>query len=337
MTRGERFKQAREFKGLTQIELAQQLGVDPSLIGQIESGYKLPSEHLVKITAFKLGFPPNYFHSEITNDFPFGSLALRSHVSVLIKRDKLRAYRHAQMAFEITELLAQSVSQVRVRLPQLDDDALEAARVLRAEFALSPDRPIINLVNVLEKHGLLVLYLPIAVGGLNAFSLRTPVTEKPVIAVCAGKPADNVRFSLGHELYHLIVPAKGTPKEIERKANQFSAEFLMPESAMAYEFSAPVTINLLAELKAKWRVAMTALLRRAYELNYVTKRQYYELIKEIRFRWGIKEPVNIPDEKPLAFRKMAELVYGKPVNCQKLASDAKKPLAVVKDILSPYY
>jgi Zn-dependent peptidase ImmA (M78 family)/DNA-binding XRE family transcriptional regulator len=337
MNISDRIKQAREVTGLTQVELAEKLRVDDSLIGQIESGYKPASDHLVKLLAFQTGFPPNFFRSAVPSDLPFGSLALRSHASILSKRDKLRAYRYAQLSLEIAEFLAKSVTQIKVRLSQLEEEPHEAASVVRSALGLAPDKPIINLMNVLEKNGVLIFPLPISVKGLNAFSVLS-TRGKPIIAVCNGKSADNVRFSLAHELCHLFAPPKGTPREIEKQANQFSAEFLLPEIAIKDEFNRPITLDFLAKVKAKWRVSMQAILKRAYELQRVTYRQYYHLMRQITVRgWRHKEPVEIPMERPHALRKMAELVYGTPINLRKLASDISFPLAFVRDVFRPYY
>jgi len=58
--------------------------------------------------------------------------------------------------------------------------------------------------------------------------------------------------------------------EIERDANLFAAELLMPETAMRQEIVSPVTLPSLAAMKPRWRVSIQALIRRAYELEIIT-------------------------------------------------------------------
>lgn len=48
---GVKIKEKREALGLTQKELAERLGVGQSLIGQIETGLKVPSVMVVKLAA----------------------------------------------------------------------------------------------------------------------------------------------------------------------------------------------------------------------------------------------------------------------------------------------
>jgi transcriptional regulator with XRE-family HTH domain len=48
MINGERVKQAREFKGLTQKQLAEDIGVHPSEIAQIETGRVIPGEEILQ-------------------------------------------------------------------------------------------------------------------------------------------------------------------------------------------------------------------------------------------------------------------------------------------------
>jgi Zn-dependent peptidase ImmA (M78 family) len=124
-------------------------------------------------------------------------------------------------------------------------------------------------------------------------------------------------------------PLKGTPQEIEKEANKFSAEFLMPEISMKQEVRRPITLACLAELKAK---------RRAYELHIITERQSYYLMKQISFRgWKSKERVEIPMERPQALRRIAEVIYRQPINFRQLGSETNFPLSLIKDIFKPYY
>ncbi len=53
----------------------------------------------------------------------------------------------------------------------------------------------------------------------------------PLFFINVTIPADRVRFSLAHEIGHIVVHQLPTD-DMEREADRFAAEFLMPESAV---------------------------------------------------------------------------------------------------------
>ena len=67
-------------------------------------------------------------------------------------------------------------------------------------------------------------------------------------------------------------------RDISHEANEFAAEFLMPEKDIKGDFKDGVTLNILADLKRKWRVSMQALLYRANDIGVITDNQKRYLI-----------------------------------------------------------
>ncbi len=152
--------------------------------------------------------------------------------------------------------------------------------------------------------------------------------RQPVIAVLSGKPPDRLRFSTAHELGHLLLDhaARGTPgSKEEHEADAFAAELLLPADAARQELTSPVTLSKLMPLKQRWRIALSALARRAHDIEVITERQYRYLLTQISVRgWRKQEPdMGIPREQPRALRQMAELVYGVPVDVRALAADLR--------------
>ena len=73
MINGDRVRQARELRGLTQTDLAERVGVNQSMIAHIESGRSQPSDAITEAIALQTGFPPAFFRQEATTNFPMGS------------------------------------------------------------------------------------------------------------------------------------------------------------------------------------------------------------------------------------------------------------------------
>ena len=74
-------------------------------------------------------------------------------------------------------------------------------------------------------------------------------------------PADRMRFTLAHELGHIVMHRFPTIN-MEREADEFAACLLVPTNDIkTYFFAArKVDLRLLAALKPEWRVSMASLL-----------------------------------------------------------------------------
>jgi Zn-dependent peptidase ImmA (M78 family) len=241
----------------------------------------------------------------------------------------------------MVEDIRRKLNQIPVRLPRLEiDDPMRAAQITRSHFGLSPDTPIKNLVSEVEKAGVFVLALPIALAKFDAFSSWAgPEPLRPVMVIGGGKSGDRVRLSVAHELGHLVLhqAMRGNLKEAERAANRFAAELLMPEIAMRHEMPAPVTLTRLIDLKPKWKVSIQALIVRAHELGIASDRQYRYLFEQISIRgWRKQEPGEIPVERPRAVRKMAELKYGNPVDYQRFGADVDLEPQFVREVVEAH-
>lgn len=340
MINGDRVRQARELCAFTQTELAERLHVEQPTIARIENGTLKPSQGLIEALALQTGFPPEFFSQPSAPDFPLGSLLFRAHASTTL-REKSEAYRYAQVIYEMADVLSARLTPVTLRLPQLAEPPPRAASLTRALLGLSPDTPIPNLLKAVENAGVLVLALPIALEGRDAFSLWAGDNKRPVIFLSADRPADRIRFNIAHELGHLVLhpTIRGQIAAVEKEADQFAAEFLMPEIAIRRDLVAPLALAMIAKLKPRWRVSIQALTRRAFDLGIISKGQYGYLFAQIGARgWRTQEPPNLdfPMEKPRALRKMAEVLYGAPISYQKLASDVKLSTAFVRAVLDAH-
>ena len=73
-----RQQQARELRCWTQTALAQQVGVHPSAIAQLETGRIQPSPEVLAAISRATGFPPVFFTRPNGPPFPLGSLRFRA-------------------------------------------------------------------------------------------------------------------------------------------------------------------------------------------------------------------------------------------------------------------
>lgn len=281
---GQRVRQAREIQALTQQRLAARIGVSQAAIAQIEAGAFLASEELVAAIARCTHQPVGFFTQGSGPEFPCGSLLFRSHAA-LTSKERVSVCRYAEQVYELAVRLRKRTRPMPVKIPSLTAlEPEEAARRMRQGLGLSEGEPVPHLLNLLEWSGVVVLSIP---SGKTREAFSFWFEEFPILAIARDSPGDRGRSSVAHELGHLVLHAHKSRWEVEdTEADDFAAQFLLPEEALSQEIRPPVTLSSLAVLKAKWRVSMQALIRRAQELSIVTDRRYRYLFEQLSSMGG---------------------------------------------------
>src|SRR5947207_13825490 len=118
MINGDRVKQARELRGLTQAQLAERTNVTQATIAHIEAGRSQPSEENINAIAMVTGFPLSFFKQETVVDFPMGSLLFRARSS-MTSGQRQEAHRYAQTLFGVTEKLSHKLKIPTLRVPRV--------------------------------------------------------------------------------------------------------------------------------------------------------------------------------------------------------------------------
>jgi Zn-dependent peptidase ImmA (M78 family) len=187
----------------------------------------------------------------------------------------------------------------RSNVPALDVEQYgspeKIASTVRSHWGV-PSGPIKNLTRVAERAGVIV--------GTSAFggaSVSGATFRVPIVLLNELYPADRMRFTLAHELGHLVMHRFPTP-DMESEANQFASAILMPENEIRAAFRGrKITLEVLAALKLEWKVAMQALLMRVSALGLIEPNQSRYLWQKISARgWKLKEPpeLEFPQETP---------------------------------------
>jgi Zn-dependent peptidase ImmA (M78 family)/transcriptional regulator with XRE-family HTH domain len=324
---GERIRQAREILGLTQVELAQGAGIAQSAIAQIEAGVYVPSDSALQAIAIQTGFDLAFLKQEKPPaDFPVGSILYRTQAKVNAK-DKARSHRIAQFMFEMVLVMRTKLKDIPVMIPRAAEPPEMAAQIARASIGLSPESPVPNLINALERAGVLVLQLPLAVEGLDGFSSWVGVNHDiPVICLLSGKTGYRARFTVAEEFGHLVqhTPLRCSVTQADDEARRFAGELLLPEDVMRREIAQPVTLASLGPTKTRYRVSFAFLIRRLSDLGIITPNQYRYLMMQISSRgWRKEEPRDpeVVQERPLVFLKMVGYVYGNPPDIPRIKQD----------------
>ena len=340
MINGERIRQAREIGGLTQEQLANKLKLSQAQVTYFEQNLREPKEETLDQIALATSFPISFFRRESGPELALGSLLYRKRKS-MSSRERDQVLQLGRIILEATLELGESFRNIDLKLPRISEATpQDAARITRAELGFSPDRPITNLMTRLERNGVIIIPVALQIDEHDAFSVWSNTEpRKPVIVMTSGKPGDRQRWSLSHELGHLVMhyAYRASIADIEMQANQFASEFLIPEEMARKEFKPPLTLTFLAEIKSRWGIAIQALIQRAFQLDIITDGQRRYLFRQLASRgWLRNEPVPIPTEKPRLLRKMIEATYGNKIDIKTMADRICVSAGMMREIFDSY-
>jgi Zn-dependent peptidase ImmA (M78 family)/transcriptional regulator with XRE-family HTH domain len=297
---------ARQARGLNQTQLSAATGLSQGFISKAENGVvEVTPERLEKIAA-ALRFPVDFFAQV---DRTAGPVCLHHR-----KRQTMPVMRLHSIHAEVNIARLQSLKllhgveiQAAYEFPHMDIDEYssveEVAQLARAHWGL-PMGPIDNVVSVIERAGGIVFMNTVGTDKFDAISLW--MDGRPFFYVNADIPGDRLRWTLSHEIGHMIMHSRPTPDQ-EREADLFAAEFLMPAREIRPEL-ANLSLPKLAALKERWKVSMQALIRRAHRLGQITDRQqksYFMRFSQLGYRK--REPVEVPLEVPMLIQKIIEI------------------------------
>jgi Zn-dependent peptidase ImmA (M78 family)/DNA-binding XRE family transcriptional regulator len=335
---GERVEQAREFRELTQVRLAEIVGLSQVSVARLERSGTETSELLLANLVHALSFPRAFFTREPLTHVALGTLEFRARTDTTA-RAKKRAHQYASIVFESAATLGSRLQLPEMRLPKLDGDPESAARLLRSELGISPNAPIRNLTDTLERSGVFVFSLPDLAAGCDGFSAWGTIERvvKPAIFVSASTPGDRQRLTTAHEVGELCLRDLPPGREREKSANYFAGALLMPPDAFRRDLVSPVSLHDFLEMKKRYGVSVQAGVVRAFNLGIISERRYRTLYKQISvLKWRKKEPIEITPEKPRAFSKMAEVLYGDPIDVARLAGDLALDPMFVRQLLGTH-
>lgn len=301
---GQMVSVVRDAKGWTQEELADHAGVSQGFLSKVENGLlPLEGERLAAVAA-ALEVPPDLLSAgEQFRGLEVSCLHHRrrgSRMTVSTVR-RIEGLTHL-CRLSVDGLMRDHGRTAELTLPRLDVDAYESpgeiARMVRAAWRL-PSGRLDSVIGLLERLGVVVLHRDLDTDAQDAVSTWPP-GQNPVILVNAGLPPDRERFTLLHELGHLVMHRLPCPDQ-ETQANRFAGELLAPQELIGPNL-AGLTVrdfSRLAELKLAWGISMAALIQRAKDLDCISENQFKTLrIRLNQYGWSRREPGDLPSETP---------------------------------------
>jgi Zn-dependent peptidase ImmA (M78 family)/DNA-binding XRE family transcriptional regulator len=250
---GRRLKKAREAVGLTQDDVALQLGISRGAVAQFEGGVKAPNSlHLVRLAEIYRRDVAELLAEEFDEGRRDPLTALfRADPGLASDRDRASAVAEcAKLCREYTNLETllgidqERVYDVNYNTPPMRTrwDAIRQgerlAELERARLKLGED-PLTNLTELLEAQSVRFIEMPFAetISGLFLSDSR----YGPSIIINEEHRPRRRLFSCAHEYCHVLVDrhlgglvsrAENREELPEVRANAFAAAFLMPEEGV---------------------------------------------------------------------------------------------------------
>ena len=304
---------ARKSRQLTQTQLAKRLEIDVRKYSKIElGGHRVESSILDKIAEI-LDYPLEFFFEDGNNiALPIslhesGSFRKRQDISQKILfsvESTMGIYLGCLKKLKSKLDLQFKKSIYPIDAESFNNEIEDIAEQLRLQWSI-PSGPIKDLTTIIENAGCIVVKYDFGTEKIDGFSIWMQDIF-PVIFVRKGLSGDRERFTLAHELGHLLLHTKRLSPNKEQEANNFASAFLMPFSDIKKDLNS-LNIYKLQNLKEKWKVSMAAIAYRAKDLNFITDSQYRYIFMELsKNGYRKNEPIYIAPEVPLSIKEMKD-------------------------------
>ncbi|MGJ0426630.1 helix-turn-helix domain-containing protein [Methylocystis sp.] len=300
---------ARDVRELTQAELAEKSGITQAFISKLEHGLnQQPGDEALERIAGALQFPKEFFFQrEKILGLPHFHFRKRSKLGAkpLARIGAVINIRHQHIA----KLMRSYEIEVAKPIPQIDLDETgltpeKVAERLRGYWML-PRGPIRNMVETIEDAGGIVVMSRFGTNLIDGLSFRLEGLP-PLFFMNKEVPGDRFRFSLAHELGHIVMHnAPDDDEKMETQADRFAAAFLMPSTDIK-PYLASQKLAGLGRVKAYWKVSIKALVKRAYDLTLITPNQYRFMNIQYNKLYKEGEPIEIPTEQPERLKNVVD-------------------------------
>lgn len=352
---GQRLKIARAAAGLSLRELEEKIGnrVSAQALGKYERNESVPGSGILIALANALGVSVDYLVGD--QEMVLEGVEFRKKKKITSKREEAQVEARVLHMLErylmVEELLGlRSIEWHRPReapYPVIQEvsEADRAAQSLRDHWGLGSD-PISNLVELLEEQGIKILAVDLTnIDGLTARVRRAHKDAVPVIVVNRRDWGERQRFTLAHELGHMVMDASGKVDE-EKAAQRFAGAFLMPADALWAEIGRHRTSiggSELFYLKQLFGVSVQAITYRCKDLGIFSQSLFGRLFREFRrLGWRsppYEEPYAMRGEEPtrfrrLTFRALAEEAISEPKAAELLGISVRE-LEQLMDVEPP--
>jgi len=305
---------ARQLRGVQQGEAAERLGVSQAMLSRFENKLSAVTEDFIERAATVYELPISFFSQpDPVLGAPVSVHPIwrkRSTVSAremdqIVAKLNIRVM-HMRRLLQAVDIEA-TYSIPSMPVEEFEGDIARIAAMVRSQWQM-PVGPVRDLTRTLEAAGVVVVHSPMAGSAVDGVTFSAPGLP-PLVVLKSDQPADRMRFTLAHELAHLVMHRTQPTKDMEQQAHEFASHFLLPSADVRPYFNRRIDLRLLAELKPVWRVSMASLLMKARSLGLVAYNQERYLWQQFASsNIRLREPpeLDFPREAPTVLPDLIE-------------------------------
>ena len=286
------------------------------MVSKYEKGTSMPtSSELLKLSQF-FDLKIDYFFNSFKINI--GEVNFRKKASFLKKKqdsvkEKIKISLENYLYIEDILSLDYSFNNV-IENSKISNikDVEDAVLKLKTEWNIGTD-PIHNIIQLLEDKKIKVIELYNTDDKFDG--LATYVNDKyPVIVVNKNFPVERKRFTLLHELGHLLLNLPNCKiNEKEKYCNKFASEFLLPKNLVIDEFGGEredITLPELISTQKKYGISIPAIVYKLVDAKILSKEFQKRFYMKLNSNSGLKEKVESSRfETPEKSNRFERLVY----------------------------
>lgn len=320
--------------------VAEALGVTSATIHRYETGATKPSDEVVAELSLKLEIPKEFFFGRDIDPPRQENVSFRGLASKT-QKVMLAAQASGAMAYIFDDWISDRYDRITPDLPPEIKETVSpstAASIVREHWRLG-DKPIDNMVHLLEAKGIRVFSLAQNTKEVDAFSVWRD--DVPYVFLNRFKSPERSRFDAAHELGHLIMHKHGGAAAIhknspvEAEANSFAGAFLMPEADVrAVVTSTVFSLDQVKMFKKRWRVSAAALVYRLNELGMISSARSNSFYVEMSRRgWLKNEPDSCTREQSYAWQQIIDDLRSQGITKNHIVTKTGVPMKEIEALL----
>ena len=317
---GLRIKTARLLRGLSMDDLCRMLGgiVSKQMISNYERSINIPNPIFLDAITQVLKLPVDYFsnRNSVIRSIELrykGNLSAKEYSQLKsVIQTELSSYIDLEKTLCLKNKFMNPISRVPIRS---NEDIEKAVDLLRKRWKLT-NYNIPYLCSTLENEGIRIIEIPYDNDSFDGMCGIVSGIRQPFIAINKHFTTERRRFTIAHELGHILLNIDDTFKDKERPCNYFAGAFLLSRQALEYELG-PHRKNLsleeLVNIRERSGVSVAAIVHRAYDLGIISRKYYDHLYDEhinnnkLEKGWGDYKLSDIPKRyKLLKARAVSE-------------------------------
>lgn len=333
---GKKIRYYRLKQGKTIEDIADAVGCTKAAISQYENDKRDPDfETTNKIASF-LGVAWVDFISDNQNEIVYKHRGFR-------KKQSVNGHEEELLKTEIEDLLADRYliqdilgtlgeKRFRRRALSLNASPTYDAMLVRKYVGLNSSGPLYSLARTLEDLGIFVISFPcdFDIDGLNGW-----VNDIPYIYFNSNRTIERQRFTIVHELCHLLFIPLMDSKEREKFVNSVAGHVLITDEDIYREFGRTnhnISPFLRDSVAKKYKIAPSCLMTRLFECDVITEQCYRNFFKQLNATVGRKKEKTLLNEKddseiPVAYTNQVYLALSNEmITMSKAASMLRVPL-----------